>query len=156
MTKSPFNMAAATPQEKGRALLKESGRSPPNLWKINDLIINGADLEQRDKDDMTPLLRATKLNSTGAALLLISFGANVCAKDKAGDTALMFAERHHNLKVVKALQDCRAPNRGIDGSISSEMWDRHMENMREQALAEEAKETTIAVFKPLTLKQPTN
>jgi ankyrin repeat protein len=152
MKKKPFNMAAATPQQKGRALLKECGRSPPNLWKVNDLIINGADLEQRDAEGLTPLLRATKLNSTGAALLLISFGADVGAEDKSGDTALIFADKHHNLKVVKVLQDYHAPSRGNEGFISSEMWDRHMEHVREEALAEEARETKITLLRPFRLK----
>ena len=152
MTEKVFNTLAAAPKERGLELLEECGRSPPDLWKVNDLIINGADMEQQDEDGLTPLLRATKLNSTGAALLLISAGANLCAADKAKDTALMFAERNHNLKVVKVLQDCRAPSRGMGGGISGEMWDRHMENMREEALAEEAKETTITVLKPLTFK----
>ncbi|TAL34530.1 MAG: ankyrin repeat domain-containing protein [Alphaproteobacteria bacterium] len=152
MTVKSFNSAAATPQERGLALLEETGRLPPDLWKVNDLIINGADLEQKDDDSMTPLLRATKLNSTGAAFLLIHHGADVCAADKTGDTALMYAERHHNLEIIKLLQDCRAPSRGMGGGMTGEMWDRHMESLREQALAEEAKETTITVFKPLTLK----
>ena len=152
MTESAFNAAAATPQGRGLALLEECGHSPPDLWKVNDLIINGADMEQRDEDGMTPLLRVTKLNSTEAALLLINAGADVCAAEKGGDTALMFAERHHNLKVVKLLQDFHAPSRGMGGGITSEMWDRHMENMREEALAEEAKETTIRLLKPLTFR----
>lgn len=152
MTEEAFNSAAVSPQQRGLDLLEETGRTQPDLWKVNDLIINGADMEQRDENGMTPLLRATKLNATGAALLLINAGADVRAADKAGDTALMFAEQHHNLKVIKVLQDCHAPSRGMDGFMNSEMWDRHMESLREEALAEEARETTITILKPLTFK----
>lgn len=56
--------------------------------KIHQLIKQGVDLETRDSQNRTPLMRATYENNLEAATLLIEAGANVNALDDRLDPPL--------------------------------------------------------------------
>lgn len=152
MTEADFNIAAATPEALGRKVLEEVSCAAPNLLILSDYIRAGADLEQQNAEGLTPLLIVTIANHTGAAQMLIAAGASAQPVDKNGDTPLMHAVSHENLKVIKDLQAIRAPRRRMESSMSSEMWDRYMNDFQEKIAAAEKAETTIGVFRPLTLK----
>lgn len=60
--------------------------------EIVDLLIkHGADIEARDEEEATPLIRAAAFGQTGIVRALLDHGANVGAKDKYGNTALIAA-----------------------------------------------------------------
>ena len=55
------------------------------------LIEHGADIETRDEEGATPLMRAAEFGQTGIVRELLKHGANVGAEDKYGNTALITA-----------------------------------------------------------------
>ena len=55
------------------------------------LIANGAEVNAKDEDGVTPLHRTTEINATETAALLLKNGADVNAKNNAGSTPLHFA-----------------------------------------------------------------
>jgi hypothetical protein len=64
---------------------------PDDTEIVNLLIEHGADIEARDQEDATPLMRAAAFGQTGIVRALLDHGANVRAKDKYGNTALIAA-----------------------------------------------------------------
>ena len=55
------------------------------------LLTGGANLESRDEEGATPLIRAAEFGNTEVVKLLLDRGANVEAEDNSGDTALIAA-----------------------------------------------------------------
>lgn len=55
------------------------------------LIQHGADIETRDEEGATPLIRAAESGQTGIVRALLDHGANIGATDKYGNTALIAA-----------------------------------------------------------------
>jgi ankyrin repeat protein len=154
MTETAFNIAAATREELGLKVLQEVCGDAPDLYQLGKYISGGADLEQLDAEGNTPLLVATRRNHTGASQILITAGARLDAQDKNGDTPLMHADSHHSLAVLKDLLDRNAPHRHMESGMTREMWDRHMDNVRDKIAAAEAQRTHFAVPRPFSFKKP--
>jgi hypothetical protein len=74
------------------------------------LIEKGADVNARDEDSATVLMRAAYGNENPAAIaVLLKTGARIDARDKAGTTALMYAALGNaNPEVVSVLLDAGA------------------------------------------------
>jgi len=67
-------------------------RSFPDDSEIVQLLVgHGADIEARDEEGATPLMRAAEFGQTGIVRALLEHGAKVEAKDKYGNTALIAA-----------------------------------------------------------------
>jgi ankyrin repeat protein len=68
--------------------------SHANIAAIKALVMNGADIDGRDKHLRTALHRAAQFGHTNAVRLLINLGADVQAKDENGWTPYDRAEKH--------------------------------------------------------------
>ena len=82
--------------------------SAGDLAKAHSLLRNGADLNCRNDEGMTLLMRAAGLGKLDMVEMLLQMGANVKEKDAQGWTALMKALFNHELnrgfpEVVSAL-----------------------------------------------------
>lgn len=71
--------------------------------KVQSLIAAGAPLEQRDGDNRTPLLLATRANNIALAELLIAAGADVNAKDDIEDTPFLYAGAEGRNEILRAI-----------------------------------------------------
>ena len=67
---------------------------------IEELLKNGANIDDADRSGRTPLMVAAKLGRAGFAKLLVDNGANVYAKDERGNTPLEYA-----ISSLKAMRD---------------------------------------------------
>ena len=72
---------------------------------INQLAAQGVDVNVRDLDLVTPLMRAARYGHTQTVMSLLEQRADINAQDSLGATALIFAARHGRLSVVHALCD---------------------------------------------------
>ena len=79
-------------------------------WVIKPLIAFGANVNDKDKDDSTPLHKAAAAGHKDAIELLIAFGADFNAKDFLGNTPLHLAVYGGDkcLEVIKVLLDKEA------------------------------------------------
>ncbi len=77
-----------------------------NIEAVNAALVN-ADIEAINAadDDATPLISASKTNSTEIMSLLISKGADIEATDGRGRTALIWASMNNNLEAIQLLID---------------------------------------------------
>lgn len=62
-----------------------------NVTAVKQALEQGADIEQRDKSQRTPLMAATQENQVEVARLLIEKGADVNARDSIEDTPYLYA-----------------------------------------------------------------
>lgn len=62
-----------------------------DIVAIQQLLADGADIEERDTQGRTALLRATLANQVAAATLLMEAGADVNAKDNIEDSPYLYA-----------------------------------------------------------------
>ena len=62
-----------------------------------------ANIDNRDAEGDTALLRAARLNATAEILYLLDQGANPALADKVGNTPLLLATKAQNIVVVRAL-----------------------------------------------------
>jgi ankyrin repeat protein len=99
-TKHKMNMIGMFPSS---ALLGSIGYGDPEI--VRALATGGADVNERDDDQLTPLHWAVLTNHAGAVKALIAAGANVNAVDKHGFTPLHYAATvdFGNADTVKAL-----------------------------------------------------
>jgi ankyrin repeat protein len=90
-----------TKKEKNKALLEgcESG----DYNKVRLALNFGADVEAKDKYDMTPLHWASLNNRIAIAKLLIDKGADVEAKDYKGWTPLHRASWNNSIEIARLL-----------------------------------------------------
>ena len=65
------------------------------------MILSGADIEWRDKDDFTPLLIAACYGHQKAFELLINKGADITVKDKNDRTAIHLAAEENKLQALQ-------------------------------------------------------
>lgn len=70
---------------------------------VEQLIKNGADVNEIDDYGFTPLVEAAIANQTSIASLLITAGAKVNKPDLVGSTALHWATENYNLPLCKML-----------------------------------------------------
>ena len=76
----------------------------PDWWKkatpqmLEDAIIDGTDVKERDNDGMTPFMRVESNNQNPQVIeTLIKLGVDVKAKDGEGKTALDYAKENPNI-----------------------------------------------------------
>ena len=74
-----------------------------DLKNIKTFIAAGADLEARDNEDRTALMRAAEKGLADVVKILLDAGANVGTKTKFGWTALFIATDTNHVEVVKML-----------------------------------------------------
>jgi ankyrin repeat protein len=82
--------ADAKPSKKDGQVATEAPE-PPWVSTVRVLLDSGADLEARDEEGETPLIRAASYGQTDIFRLLLQRGANLNARDKNGMTALIAA-----------------------------------------------------------------
>ena len=70
---------------------------------VSNIILQGADVNTRDPDGMTPLARAAVMGNKGVVDILLQEGADPNIMDVYGATALMQACWAGNMDIVKAL-----------------------------------------------------
>jgi len=71
--------------------------------KVKQLLEKGADVNARDEDGWTALIKASYNGYEGIAELLIEYGADVNAQNKYGDTALIYACWNGHKEVAELL-----------------------------------------------------
>lgn len=82
---------------------------------VKVLLCSGANLEAKDADGFTPLLKASHWNSDTAARLLIEAGADVNTHDETGWTPLLSGRSARTLELLIARgADLKATRRGWD------------------------------------------
>jgi ankyrin repeat protein len=74
-----------------------------DLKNVETCIAAGADLEARDNENMTALMRAAEKGYSDIARILIDAGADISAKDKFGCTAFFKAADKNHVDIVKML-----------------------------------------------------
>lgn len=72
------------------------------------LIASGADINARDENGLTALMRTVQHNATETAALLIKAGADVNARDRYGETALIKAALYDKAASAKLLIEAGA------------------------------------------------
>ncbi len=70
---------------------------------IHLLANHGADLNSKNKNGLTPIMRATELGKVNKVKELIKLGANVDSIDVTGRSALFLAVQHNNYEITEAL-----------------------------------------------------
>jgi uncharacterized protein len=85
----------------------------------------GANINERDVNDDTALLRAVRNDDTQMAFMLIGKKASLDAQDKDGATALIIASKKADIPLVKALLDAGAEI-GIDDRTGKKALDYAM------------------------------
>jgi len=74
-----------------------------DLKNVETFIAAGADLEARDNENMTALMRAAEKGYSDIVRILIDAGADISAKDKFGCTAFFKAADKNYVDIVKML-----------------------------------------------------
>jgi hypothetical protein len=70
---------------------------------VRVLLSNGGNLDIRDINNVSLLMKASQLGYLGIARILVEFGANVDDMSSRGDTALMYASARGNINIVRFL-----------------------------------------------------
>jgi ankyrin repeat protein len=84
-----------------------------NAAKVQELLANGADVNERDEGaEQTPLMRAVQVKDPALVQILLAHGAAVNAQDDFGKTALMFAAEKEDADIIKLLL-----RKGADASV---------------------------------------
>ena len=77
-------------------------------------IADGADIESRGPDDVTPVIAATKNNDVDVAHVLIDAGADVNAKDGLQDSAFLYSGAEGFDEILKMTIEAGADVRSIN------------------------------------------
>ena len=93
--------------EKDTALLKAS-QNCDAINMVSFLLENGADVDDRDLIDQTPLIVASQHGCKNIVELLLNAGSNITHKNQQGETALLTATQEGHIDVVKILLDAGA------------------------------------------------
>ncbi len=115
------NKSNATPITKQSRQMKKPSRKPENdstnkgmslrmavnsgrLEEVERLLSEGADINDRASNGMTPLILASWMGHTKVVELLLRKGADVNAKSNIGSTALKLATERGHKKIIALLQ----------------------------------------------------
>lgn len=93
-----------------------------NLVAVEHALEQGADIESKATNGVTPLMTAAEAGSVPIVSLLLEHGANAGAKDDQGETALTWAARGGWLKLVSFLarfSDTKAKNSALFAGVES-------------------------------------
>ena len=97
-------------------------RPCPAMWAdpavCQVLIDAGADIETKDEDGRSPLLRASISGKSAAVKMLVEAGADVCVTDKQGDTCLTLAScfgQTENVRYLVGLKEVDVNHTSEDG-----------------------------------------
>lgn len=82
------------------------------LDDIRSLFAKGADINEVDRVDATPLHQAVNNGWTGATLLLLEHGARVDIENQYGETAFYRAVYRRNMTLIKRFLECGADVNG--------------------------------------------
>lgn len=93
--------------EKDTALLKASHNCDATDV-VSFLLENGADVDDSDLIDQTPLIVASQHGCKNIVELLLNAGSNIKHKNQQGETALLTATQEGHIDVVKILLDAGA------------------------------------------------
>lgn len=74
-----------------------------NLYEVSRLLNKGADPNIPNPEGYTPLMMAAQLHNAKLAELLMDAGANIHARNRFGETAIMLASYHGQTEMVKQL-----------------------------------------------------
>lgn len=75
-----------------------------NIRQVQTLLARGANVNERDEGlEQTPLMRAAQVGERTIARLLLTYRADVNARDGAGNTALLFAVQRGDAGMVRLL-----------------------------------------------------
>jgi ankyrin repeat protein len=116
----PYELMIIPPNKKAGLIMKECGKSNPNLDLVRDLIVLGANLEWKDEEngDLTPLHVAAEFGSVEIARMLIDAGAKLNVQDTWGSkTPLHLAVHQGRAKIAQMLIDA-----GADKDVQDK-WD---------------------------------
>lgn len=97
------------------------------------LIANGAEVNVKGDEDVTPLLAATAINNTEMVNLLISHGADVQAKTKDGRSTLQFACAAGNKLLIQVFLEKGVDIQGKDNDGSTALHRVSIEGNKEIA-----------------------
>ena len=107
------NIINTRDHENDTALLKAS-RNCDATNVVSFLLENGADVDDRDLIDQTPLIVASQHGCKNIVELLLNAGSNIKHKNQQGETALLTATQEGHIDVVKILinagADINEPN----------------------------------------------
>ena len=99
--------------EQDTALLKAS-QNCDATHVVSFLLVNGANVDDRDMIDQTPLIVASQHGCKAIVELLLKAGSNIKHKNQQGETALLSAAQEGHIEVVKVLiaagADANEPN----------------------------------------------
>ena len=76
-----------------------------DLEEVERLLNEGADINARAMNGMTPLILASQMGHTKVVEVLLHRGADVNAKSNAGSTALMLAKERGHKKIIALLRE---------------------------------------------------
>ncbi len=76
-----------------------------DIGSVRELLRSGADINEKDEYDATPLINAAMSGLTDIVRLLIEHKALLDEKDDDGYTALMYAARYGDTEIVRLLVD---------------------------------------------------
>ena len=100
-------------REQDTALLKAS-QNCNAIQVVSFLLENGANVDDRDLIDQTPLIVASQHGCKAIVELLLKAGSNIKHKNQQGETALLSAAQEGHIEVVKVLMaagaDANEPN----------------------------------------------
>jgi ankyrin repeat protein len=79
-----------------------------DMAMVEQLLEQGADVNAKDEDDVTPLMMAALMGNTDAVQTLLAKGADMTPSDKFGWTALKYAECAGQDEIVDILEQAGA------------------------------------------------
>ena len=107
-----------------------------DLKNVENFIAAGADLEARDNENMTALMRAAEKGHSDIFSMLMDAGADINAQDKFGCTALFKAADKNHVGIVKMLVAKGAVDRSFEDMLMRATFQGNVEMVK--ALTKEA------------------
>jgi ankyrin repeat protein len=83
-----------------------SNKKESNLEMVKLLLENGADVDYKDVNDHTPLMRAVYYDYIDIAKILVEYGADTGYINKDNNDALIYAHKNNNAEMIKVLKSC--------------------------------------------------